>query len=359
MSAGVSAIAMAFSVVALYVPLRWVPVPIIGFVALVFTLVRNPVGRYFRLALSVLGLWCAIVLKPSLNLKIAFEDNFSIWGNTGHAEWYVHLILAFLLTIFISLDYLSRKSTKAITKNGLAKYRYELSLVAFLSILVTTIALSSIAADVAKTEIKLSRVTPTSEQLVLLEKNTAQTLAGVSDKELEVGRKNDSLVNFSLYLEHIESLGYVAVNPTSGTGLGVPGTLVHIDRDGVLQFIARSESVFPGLPIAISSTTIPQLKYTTGDDGLNLNFRAGFGRITRSSQLDILKYLDSKIIRSLPEAIKNLELLVVSSSLEGGSLALEIQGRLRDEIKFYAIDSEDPIVVGLQFYKLSAFSKQK
>ena len=139
---------MIFVAAALALPFKWAIVPSVGFFVFLLFLVHNPVGRYLRLSVSVIGVWAAVIFHSAIDTGIINEIVGEAWIKIGHIPWYVHVLCAALSAYLLYLDFRSREGElntatpqTRLTKNQLIKLK---SILVFRAYIVSVLLLALI-----------------------------------------------------------------------------------------------------------------------------------------------------------------------------------------------------------------------
>jgi len=139
-AAGVSFAVMLLLGLAIFLWNKWSFVPLSGITVFLFLLSINPIGRYFRLLVSVVGAWGIVILNNAIDFGLYFKDLGIAWLKMNQIPWYIHPLIALIIVILALADIHVRKaqsgsqqSKQSLTKNRLQKYKMNLFFVGYLA----------------------------------------------------------------------------------------------------------------------------------------------------------------------------------------------------------------------------------
>lgn len=157
---------------------RWSFVPLSGIAVFLFLLSINPIGRYFRLLVSVIGAWGIIILNNAIEFGLYFKELGIAWLKMNQIPWYVHPSITLVVVILALADIHVRKahsedqqSKPNVTKNRLQKYKMNLIFVAYIA------TFSIIALGVVVKMAGVQPWKPVEEQIITKQKVTIDRIA--------------------------------------------------------------------------------------------------------------------------------------------------------------------------------------
>ncbi|MEW8629140.1 MAG: tetratricopeptide repeat protein [Candidatus Thiodiazotropha sp.] len=128
-----SIVSMVLTAIGLALPLKWAVVPVVGLVVLLYFVLHNPLGRYLRLSVIVVGIWSAVIFHSAIDVSLFSQHLGSAEVAIGKTEWYVHFLCVGLAAFLLYLDFRSREGLLGkgmdnlrLTKNRLIKYKLSL-----------------------------------------------------------------------------------------------------------------------------------------------------------------------------------------------------------------------------------------
>ena len=135
-----SILTMVFVYAIVNLPLKEAAVPAAGLVVLHLFLLKNPVGRYLRLAAITLSVWVGLVSGTAYRFEYFHEKYGEAFLSFNAVEWYVHVCLLVVILALLFLDFQLRKPStattrSAITQNRLKKYKYMLAFYSYVLLL--------------------------------------------------------------------------------------------------------------------------------------------------------------------------------------------------------------------------------
>ena len=121
----------------------WSLIPVTGLLVFLFFLLHNPIGRYLRLSVILIGIWGALVLHSSTNVKLFFKEVGSATIDIGEINILVHVCFIIIILALLVLDYKSRVVSKKqnLTKNRLTLYKW---FYLFLTYTITLVLITSV-----------------------------------------------------------------------------------------------------------------------------------------------------------------------------------------------------------------------
>lgn len=115
---------------------KWSILPIIAAVLFLFILGMNPIGRYFRLLVSVVASWGLVAGGSSIDFGIDLKAYGLAWLKTNDIPAYAHFAFLGLVIVFVIADVISRPPPSSrqphITENRLKKHKLNLLFTAYL-----------------------------------------------------------------------------------------------------------------------------------------------------------------------------------------------------------------------------------
>jgi len=120
-AAAISVLSMLLVGTAIFLWNTWSFVPLSGLVTFLYTMSINPIGRYFRLLMSVISVWVALIIHNSIDFGIRLTNSSYAWLKTGQISWYIHFILFALVVIFTIADILIRTPSDSNLKSNTKK----------------------------------------------------------------------------------------------------------------------------------------------------------------------------------------------------------------------------------------------
>jgi len=143
-----SLVAMLLVALIIALPSPWGFVPLSGMLVFFFFLLHNPVGRYLRLSVIVIGGWASIILHSVVDINILFIEYGWASVKIGKIDWYVHLAILVLAIVLLVFDFISREGVykygsngKNLTKNRLVFRKWVLI---FLSYVITIVVVGGV-----------------------------------------------------------------------------------------------------------------------------------------------------------------------------------------------------------------------
>jgi len=115
---------------------KWSILPIIAAVLFLFILGMNPIGRYFRLLVSVVASWSLVAGGSSIDFGIDLKAYGFAWLKTNDIPAYAHFAFLGLVIVFVIADVVSRPPSSSrqshITENRLKKHKLNLLFFSYL-----------------------------------------------------------------------------------------------------------------------------------------------------------------------------------------------------------------------------------
>lgn len=119
---------------------RWSIVPLSGVVIFLVLLSVNPVGRYFRLLVSVASIWGVLLLNNAIDFGLHFERGGFFWLKMNQVPWFAHVLMFLSIVLLAIADIYTRrelqekeKSTPNWTENRLKKRKMDLAFIAYIA----------------------------------------------------------------------------------------------------------------------------------------------------------------------------------------------------------------------------------